>query len=173
MIVKGKAHRVGDRIDTDAMISGKYTKSLDFNEMKRHTFEDLLPGFADRCSEGDFIIAGTDFGIGSSREQAPFVLSLCGIRCIAAKSFARIFYRNAINIGISLLQLDTDGISDGDALEYNTADGVLINHTTGERYQAMRLPRIMQRILEDGGIVNTVSKMCENGPDISFDADEA
>jgi len=165
----GVAHVFGDAIDTDVIIPGKYTKSLDFNAMKRHTLKEITNDFSGKCKLGDFVVAGHDFGIGSSREQAPLVLKLCGIRCIVAKSFSRIFYRNAINLGLYLVQCNTDGISDGDVLSYDPPTGTLTNQCNGKTYIGQPLPDIMQRILEHGGIVPYIMDLRLEGKDMTLE----
>ena len=123
MPMKGKAHKLGDDINTDYVISGRYKFAItDPKELGKHVFEDLDPELASNIKEGDFIIAGDNFGCGSSREQAPQALKATGIRAVIAKYFARIFYRNAINLGLLVLEADTDEIDDGDELELDMKD---------------------------------------------------
>lgn len=130
MLIRGKAHKFGDDINTDYIISGKYKfKSLDFNEMSKHLFEDLDPEFYKKITPGDIIVAGKNFGCGSSREQAPLVIKHAGISLVIAKSFARIFYRNSINVGLPLLEADTDQIDQGDELEVGLFNGKIFNKT--------------------------------------------
>ncbi len=154
MILKGTAHVYGDHINTDYIISGKYKfKTLDMKELSRHVLEDLDPEFAEKVQEGDFIVAGINFGCGSSREQAPLVITHAGVSAVLARSFARIFFRNSINKGLPLVECDTSRISTGDLLEVNLETGEVKNATTGETLNAAPLPDVMMRILEEGGLV--------------------
>lgn len=158
MILRGKAIKYGDSIDTDVIIPGKYTKTLNMQELAYHVMEDLDPDFKSKISKNDFIIAGKNFGCGSSREQAPLALKYAGVGCVAAKSFARIFYRNAINIGLPLIECDTDAISDGDFLEYKVGSKILENVTGHKGIEILGLPPIMIRILMEGGLVEYLRK---------------
>ncbi|MFN3699150.1 MAG: 3-isopropylmalate dehydratase, partial [Dictyoglomus sp.] len=153
MIIKGKAHKFGDDINTDYIISGKYKfKSLDFNEMSKHLFEDLDPEFYKKITPGDIIVAGKNFGCGSSREQAPLVIKHAGISLVIAKSFARIFYRNSINVGLPLLEADTDQIEQNDELEVDLFKGKIYNKTKNlEIFSKSTFPEIMVKILQMGG----------------------
>jgi 3-isopropylmalate/(R)-2-methylmalate dehydratase small subunit len=153
MILRGKAHVYGDHINTDYIISGKYKfKTLDMRELACHVLEDLDPEFSSRVREGDFIVAGINFGCGSSREQAPLAIKYAGVSAVIATSFARIFYRNAINKGLPLVECDTSAIRVGDELEVNLAAGEVKDLTQGFTVQAVPLPRVMMRILEEGGL---------------------
>ncbi len=157
--MRGRAHKLGDEINTDYIISGKYKfKTLDMKELSKHIFEDLAPGFAERVKPGDVVVAGENFGHGSSREQAPLVLKEAGISCVLAKSFARIFYRNAINVGLPAVTCDTSLIQDGDTIELELERGRVRNLTTGAIIEFKPLPPIMARILEEGGLANYVRK---------------
>lgn len=154
MILKGAAHVYGDHINTDYIISGKYKfKTLDMKELSRHVLEDLDPEFSKNVREGDFIVAGINFGCGSSREQAPLVIKHAGVSAVIARSFARIFYRNSINKGLPLVECDTSRISSGDQLEINLETGEVKNVTTGEKLAAEPLPEVMMKILDEGGLV--------------------
>ena len=160
MILKGKSHKF-DRndINTDYIISGKYKfKTLDLKELSRHVMEDLVKDFYKKVNEGDFIIAGKNFGCGSSREQAPLAIIHSGISAVIAKSFARIFYRNAINTGLPLVEVDTDSIDEGDELEVDIDGGILKNLTKGEEIKIKPLPGVMIKILNDGGLVEHFKK---------------
>lgn len=154
MNLSGKAHKFGDSINTDYIISGKYKfKTLDMDELAKHVMEDLDPEFYSRITPGDFIVAGKNFGLGSSREQAPLAIKHARISAVIAKSFARIFFRNAINTGLPLLICgDADRIDDGDELSIDLSSGLIINRTKGEELKAERLPPIMIKILEEGGL---------------------
>jgi len=154
MILKGKAHCLGDDINTDYIISGRYKfKTLDKKEMASHLMEDLDPEFVKKIEPGDIIVAGSNFGCGSSREQAPLVIRYAGISVVAAKSFARIFFRNSINVGLPLIEFDTSGIKSGDQLEVDFSAGKLINATQGEAITFKPLPKIMLDIINEGGLV--------------------
>lgn len=158
MIIRGKAIKYGDSIDTDVIIPGKYTKTLNMQELAYHVMEDLDPDFKNKISQNDFITAGKNFGCGSSREQAPLALKHAGVGCIVAKSFARIFYRNAINIGLPLIECDTDAIADGDILEYQLGTKILENVTEHKGIEVIGLPPIMIKILMEGGLVEYLKK---------------
>lgn len=153
MYFQGKAHKFGSDINTDYIISGKYKfKTLDMVELASHLLEDLDPEFSRKIKPGDFIVAGTNFGCGSSREQAPLVVKQAGIDAVLAKSFARIFYRNAINTGLPVLECDTGQIDSGDDLEVDLAAGIINNKTRGVSIPIKPLPRVMVKILNDGGL---------------------
>ena len=158
MRIEGKVLKYGDYVDTDVIIAGKYTKTLDMKELTLHAMEDLDPDFHSKVSQGDFIVAGQDFGCGSSREQAPLALKYAGVGCIIAKSFARIFFRNAINIGLPLIECNVDKISAGDILQYDVGGNMLINPTTNESISIKPLPGIMVDILQEEGLVNYLRK---------------
>lgn len=150
---KGTVHKFGDHINTDYIISAKYkAKSVDIAEMSKHLMEDIRPGFYAQIREGDFIVAGENFGMGSSREAAPLVIKAAGIGAVLAKSFARIFFRNGINIGLPLLECDTDSISEGDSLTVDLAQNTVTNHTSGKVIPVNPLPAMMVKILEEGGL---------------------
>lgn len=148
-----KALKYGDDISTDLIIAGKYTKTLNIQDLADHAMEDLDPDFQAKAKDGAIVVGGKYFGCGSSREQAPVALVAAGIKAVIAKSFARIFYRNAINIGLPLMECDTDGIGDGDRLEYTVGDAFILNTTKNARIPVSPLPEIMVRILDAGGVV--------------------
>jgi 3-isopropylmalate/(R)-2-methylmalate dehydratase small subunit len=158
--ITAKAFTYGDDINTDYIISGKYKfKTLDMNELAKHAMEDLDPDYYDKVHpNGGFLVAGKNFGMGSSREQAPLVLIGSNTRAVLAKSFARIFYRNAINTGLPVVECDTDGIDDGDELELDLVGGTLKNMTKGTDIQIKPLPDVMAQLLEDGGLVEHFKK---------------
>ncbi len=159
MILKGTAHVYGDHINTDYIISGKYKfKTLDMKELSCHVLEDLDPEFCQRVEEGDFIVAGINFGCGSSREQAPLVIKHAGVAAVIASSFARIFYRNSINKGLPLVECDTSEIESGDQLELDLEAGEVRNLTRGTVLGAAPLPEVMMRILDEGGLVEHLKK---------------
>jgi 3-isopropylmalate/(R)-2-methylmalate dehydratase small subunit len=152
--MRGKAHVYHvDNIDTDRIIPGKYTKTLDLSQLAAHCMEDLDPHFSQKVGEGDFLVAGENFGCGSSREQAPVALKSAGVAVVLARSFARIFFRNAINIGLTVLEVPDHSAQDGDILHIDFEAGIVINETRNERYQATRLPAVMMQILQAGGLV--------------------
>lgn len=157
--LKGKAHTFGDNLNTDYVISGKYKfKTLDMNELAKHVMEDIRPGFYDEIEKGDFVVAGENLGAGSSREQAPLVLKAAGIGAVVAKSFARIFYRNCINVGLPVVEVDTSDIAEGDVLEIDIEKGVVRNVTKNAVLEAKPLPPVMMRILADGGLAEHLKK---------------
>lgn len=153
-MLRGKTHVYGDDIDTDRIIPGKYTKTLDMSELAAHVLEDLDPNFRNIVQAGDILVAGKNFGTGSSREQAPVALKSAGVSVVIARSFARIFYRNAINIGLPVVEVKQHTIRAGHELEVDLVGGVVHNLTTGETYQATRMPDVMIDILNAGGLVN-------------------
>ncbi|WP_457591702.1 3-isopropylmalate dehydratase small subunit [Geoglobus sp.] len=151
----GRAWKFGDDIDTDVIIQGKYLVINDPEELAKHVFENIRPEFAERVREGDFVVAGENFGCGSSREHAPIALKACRIEAVIAKSYARIFFRNAINIGLRAIECrDADKIDDGDELEIDYERNIIINRTKGEEYPFTPLPDFLKEILEKGGLVN-------------------
>ena len=160
MIIRGKVWKFGDDINTDLIIAGKYKLSItDMDELSKHAMEALIPGFAEKVNKGDIIAAGKNFGCGSSREQAPLVLKHIGIGAVVAKSFARIFYRNAINIGLPAIECkDVDKIMNGDMLEVNLLEGNIKNLTRNEMYEIRPIPSALLEILVSGGLVNYVRK---------------
>lgn len=157
-MITGLAHAYGDNIDTDRIIPGKYTKTLDISQLALHVLEDLDPEFRVRMKQGDIIVGGNNFGCGSSREQAPVAIKAAGVSAVIARFFARIFYRNAINIGLPLLEIPEHDIETGHALEVNLANGTVLNKTTGKLHQAAPLPQVMMDILSEGGLVNYLQK---------------
>lgn len=147
-----KALVYGDSINTDLVIAGKYTKTLDFNELASHCMEDLDPQFSQRIEKGDVLVVGSNFGCGSSREQAPVALKYAGVSAVLAKSFARIFYRNAINVGLPVMVCDTTEIGDNDTISIDMDRGeVTINNS--KKISCQALSPIMQSILSAGGLV--------------------
>jgi len=159
MVSKGTCHRLGDDVNTDYVIASKYrSMGLDFKAMKEHLFEDLDPGLAARMKAGDFIVAGKNFGMGSSREQAPLVIKEAGITAILAKSFARIFYRNAFNIGLPLVETDTDKIGESDTLDIDLDKGMVTDSSKSLELSIKPLPGFMQELLKEGGAVNYFKK---------------
>ncbi len=159
-IIRGKAWKFGDNINTDLIISGKYKLSItDLDELSKHAMEGLASNFAEKFKKGDIIVAGRNFGCGSSREQAPLVLKHLGAGAILAKSFARIFYRNAINIGLPVMECkNTDYIQEGDILEIDLERGIIRNLSQKQEYQASPIPKDLIKILIAGGLTNYVKK---------------
>jgi 3-isopropylmalate/(R)-2-methylmalate dehydratase small subunit len=153
MNLNGRAHCFGNDVNTDYIISGKYKfKTLDMKELASHVMEDLDPDFARKVRTGDFVVAGRNFGCGSSREQAPLALLNAGVGAVLAPSFARIFYRNAINTGLPVVECDTAGISAGDELVADLEGGILRNLTRGTETPIKPLPAFMLKVLADGGL---------------------
>lgn len=150
--MQAKCIKYGNDISTDLIIAGKYTKTLNLADLAAHAMEDLDPEFHEKLGGRGIVVAGSYFGCGSSREQAPVALRESGVICVVAKSFSRIFYRNAVNIGLPIIECDTDRIADGDVLEFDLRDDVLTNVTTGEKLPITPMPDIMVEILNDGGI---------------------
>jgi 3-isopropylmalate dehydratase small subunit len=157
-MIKGKAHRYGDNIDTDRIIPGKYTKTLDTASLAAHVMEDLDPDFHKKFAKGDIIVAGENFGCGSSREQAPVALKAAGVSVVIAKFYARIFFRNAINIGLPVLEIDGHDIQTGDELEVELENGLVRNVTQNKLYNATKLPKVMLDIMNEGGLIPYLAK---------------
>lgn len=155
MNTKGKVFRYPDNVDTDVIIPARYLNTPNAEELARHCMEDIDADFVHRVEAGDLIVAGWNFGCGSSREHAPLVIKTCGVGCVIAKSFARIFYRNAINIGLPILECPdaVDEINAGDELSVDFDSGVIENHTSGKRYQAQPFPPFIQDIIQSGGLL--------------------
>ncbi len=154
MVLRGRVHKFGDDINTDYIISGRYKfKTLDLKELATHVMEDIDPDFYKRIKPGDFIVAGKNFGCGSSREQAPLAIKHADIAAVLAKSFARIFYRNSINVGLPLIEIDTDSFENGDEIEVDLEKGVVRNLTRSFELEFPPYPDIMRKILQDGGLV--------------------
>jgi len=158
MKMEGKVWRYGDNVDTDVIIPARYLNITDPVELTKHAMEDIDTSFAGNVKAGDIMVAGKNFGCGSSREHAPLVIKVSGITCIVADSFARIFYRNAINIGLPILELgaDVEKIKQGDILDIDLKAGILTNKTTGEKFQVQPLPGFIQDIAQAGGLINYV-----------------
>jgi 3-isopropylmalate/(R)-2-methylmalate dehydratase small subunit len=160
MILNGFSYKIGDDINTDYIISGRYKFSIsDMKELAKHIMEDIDPTFYSRLKPGaSFLVAGKNFGMGSSREQAPLVIKEAGIVGVVAKSFARIFYRNAINIGLPLIEADTAGIRENDELQIDLENGELRNLTQKTKMKINPLPPVMRKLLSDGGLVEHFKK---------------
>ena len=156
MKAKGKSWKFGDDINTDEIIPARYLNTSDPVELARHCMEDADPDFTDRISKGDIIIAGNNFGCGSSREHAPIAIKAAEISCVIAKSFARIFYRNSINIGLPIIESPeaSEDVKQGDEIEIDFDEGEIRNLTNGKTYRAKPFPPFMQEIIEKGGLMN-------------------
>jgi 3-isopropylmalate/(R)-2-methylmalate dehydratase small subunit len=158
-LLKGIAFLFGDDISTDHITPGRFFHlRSDIAELAKHTLEDADPTFCKRVKPGDFIVAGNNFGLGSSREHAPRVIKECGVAAILAKSFARIFYRNAINIGLPLLVCDTSGIEASDELEISLEEGLIRNLTKHTEIRFIPIPESMRELLADGGLAEHIKK---------------
>ena len=154
----GAAHRYGRDVDTDVIIPARYLNTSDPAELAKHCMEDLDAGFVAKVEAGDILVAEENFGCGSSREHAPISIKTAGISVIIAKSFARIFYRNAINTGLPIMEAPeaVDGISDGDRITVDADSGSIVNETTGKTYQAQPFPPFVKDIIETGGLIESV-----------------
>lgn len=161
----GRAFRLGDNVDTDVIIPARHLTSFDPEVLKAHCLEDLDPGFAAKVRPGDMIVAGSNFGCGSSREHAPLAIKAAGIAVVIAKSFARIFFRNCINIGLPILECAeaAAAVNDGDELEVDLTAGRIRDLTTGAEFQALPLPEFMQQIISDGGLIEHTKKRVASG----------
>ncbi len=158
MKLTGKVHKFGADIDTDAIIPARYLNTSDPDELAKHCMEDADPLFPEKVKAGDIIVADKNFGCGSSREHAPIAIKGAGVSCVIARSFARIFYRNSINIGLPILECDAlvDAVVEGDELEVELKTGMITNKRTGQQYKAVPFPEFMQVIIEKGGLINYV-----------------
>ena len=158
MNANGKVFKYPDNVDTDVIIPARYLNSQDAKELAKHCMEDIDPEFVHNVHEGDIIVGGWNFGCGSSREHAPLVIKTCGVSCVIAKSFARIFYRNSINIGMPILECEvaSDAIENGDEVSIDFDTGVITNVTKGETYQAEPFPPFIQDIIRAGGLMNSI-----------------
>jgi 3-isopropylmalate/(R)-2-methylmalate dehydratase small subunit len=158
-VLKGKAFKFGDGISTDHIIPGRYAHlRSNLPELAKHVLEDADATFVSRVQPGDFVVAGSNFGLGSSREHAPLVIKMAGVSAILAKSVARIFFRNAINLGLPVLICDTDGIDDGDELEVDLAAGTVKDITKNQQLTFGKIPEVMLRILDEGGLIPYIQK---------------
>lgn len=164
MQVKGRVWKFGNDVDTDLIIPARYLNTTDPAELAAHCMEDADPAFAGKVSPGDIIVAGKNFGCGSSREHAPLAIKGAGVACVIAGSFARIFYRNAINIGLPILESPeaSASLQDGDMVEVDLGSGTIRNLTRDEVYQAAPFPPFMQEIMQAGGLINYVRERMKN-----------
>ncbi|MCX5710844.1 MAG: 3-isopropylmalate dehydratase small subunit [Candidatus Omnitrophica bacterium] len=160
MRIAGKSIKMGDSINTDFIISGRYKFAItDMKELAKHIMEDIDPAFPSKITPGNcMIVAGKNFGMGSSREQAPLVIKEAQINAVLAKSFARIFYRNSFNIGLPLIETDTDKISEADQLDIDLDKGIVKNITKNIELKIKPFPQFMQKLLQEGGIINYFKK---------------
>ena len=161
MKLKGKVFKYGDNVDTDVIIPARYLTSSSPEVLADHCMEDIDADFAKEVEKGDIIVGGTNFGSGSSREHAPLAIKYAGVSCVVAESFARIFYRNSINIGLPILECPeaVKATEDGDILEVDIDKGIVKNLRTGENYQAEAFPPFMQEIIKDGGLIEHIKKV--------------
>ncbi|MFH1094133.1 MAG: 3-isopropylmalate dehydratase small subunit [Candidatus Omnitrophota bacterium] len=160
MRIKGKAWKFGDNINTDEIIAARYLNTFDAKELGNHCMEDIDKEFPRKISQGDIIVAGKNFGCGSSREHAPIAIKGCGISCVIAESFARIFYRNAINIGLPIL-ISRDApqnIKENNMIEINAHEGIIYDLTQGKTYSTDKFADFMQEIVNSGGLLNWIRK---------------
>ena len=160
MIFNGKAIKYGDNVDTDVIIPARYLNTIDKKELASHCMEDIDKNFVNKVENGDIMIAGNNFGCGSSREHAPIAIKESGISLVIAKSFARIFYRNSINIGLAILECPeaAENISEGDKVEADLDKGIIYNRTTGESFETKPFPEFIQKIITNGGLVESIRR---------------
>ena len=160
MVFKGKSINYGDNVDTDVIIPARYLNTSDKKELASHCMEDIDKDFVNKVQAGDMITAGFNFGCGSSREHAPIAIKESGISLVIAKSFARIFYRNAINIGLAIVECPeaAEQIKDGDIVEADLDNGVIYNRTSGASFKTQPFPAFIQKIIENGGLVASIQK---------------
>jgi 3-isopropylmalate/(R)-2-methylmalate dehydratase small subunit len=159
LIFKGRVHKFGDNVDTDVIIPARYLNTTDPKELARHCMEDIDPDFAEEVKTGDIIVARENFGCGSSREHAPLAIKAAGISCVIAKDFARIFYRNAINIGLPIFTLaEASEIEEGDILEIDLKTGKIKNLTKNKEYKVSPFPEFIMNIINNGGLINYIKK---------------
>ncbi len=155
----GNVIKYGDNVDTDVIIPARYLNTSDHKELASHCMEDLDKTFVNRVQTGDIITAGQNFGCGSSREHAPIAIKSSGVSLVIAKSFARIFYRNSINIGLAIVECPeaVDGISEGDKIEADLDNGIIKNLTTGQEFKTESFPEFVQKIIENGGLIQSIA----------------
>ncbi len=165
MIYKGRAWKMGANVDTDAIVPARHLNTWDPQELASHLMEDVDPEFRTKIKPGDIIVAGDNFGCGSSREHAPIAIKFGGISCVVAKNFARIFYRNSFNMGLPIFESPeaVDGTRPGDELEVDSQTGTIKNTTTGQTFHARPMPPFMQQLIEAGGLMNYVKNFKMKG----------
>lgn len=156
---RGTVFRYGDNVDTDVIIPARYLNTTDAKELAKHCMEDIDKDFADKVKEGDIIVADKNFGCGSSREHAPLAIKTSGVSCVIAKSFARIFYRNSINIGLAIIECEeaADAIKAGDTVNVDFDTGVITDETTGQSFKGQAFPPFMQKIIDSEGLINYIN----------------
>ncbi len=159
MKARGTVHKYGDNVDTDVIIPARYLNSSDGNELAKYCMEDIDKDFVNRVKTGDIMVANKNFGCGSSREHAPLAIKCAGISCVIAETFARIFYRNAINIGLPIIECPeaAKGIEAGDEVEVDFDSGIIYNHTKGTQFQGQAFPEFMQKIIKSEGLINYIN----------------
>ena len=164
-MVSGKVFKYGDNVDTDVIIPARYLNAPSPEELAKHCMEDIDASFATTVKPGDIMVGGANFGCGSSREHAPISIRACGVRCVIAASFARIFYRNAINIGFPILECPeaAAAIQNGDTVSVDFATGKIVDETTGETFQAVALPPFIEKIVEHTGLLPYLKARMEKG----------
>ncbi len=160
MKAHGKVHKYGDNVDTDVIIPARHLNTSDHKELASHCMEDIDADFVNKVKQGDIMVGGDNFGCGSSREHAPIAIKASGIDCVIAKTFARIFYRNSINIGLPILECPqaSEKIQDGDEVSIDFDNGVITNETRGETYEALPFPEFIKDIMAKGGLIAQISK---------------
>ena len=159
MNAHGRVFKYGDNVDTDVIIPARYLNATRGEELAKHCMEDIDKEFVNKVKKGDIIVADKNFGCGSSREHAPLAIKCAGVSCVIAETFARIFYRNAINIGLPIIECPEAAVTirDGDDVEVDFDTGVITDHTRGETYQGQSFPPFMQKIIAAGGLVNYIN----------------
>ncbi|WP_031556913.1 3-isopropylmalate dehydratase small subunit [Lachnospira multipara] len=159
MKAEGKVFKFGDNVDTDVIIPARYLNSSDPAELAKHCMEDIDKDFVSKVSKGDIIVANKNFGCGSSREHAPISIKAAGVSCVIAETFARIFYRNSINIGLPIIECPEAAkeISDGDEISVDFNTGIITNKTTGKSYEGQAFPEFMQNLINAGGLINYIN----------------
>lgn len=165
MNTRGKTFKYYDNVDTDVIIPARYLNTPDAKELSLHCMEDIDTEFVKNVKQGDLMVAGWNFGCGSSREHAPLVIKTCGVGCVIAKSFARIFYRNAINIGLPILECEAaaEEIAANDEVEVDFDTGIITDITTGKSYRAQPFPSFIQNIIKSGGLLKSLKEGEANG----------
>lgn len=160
MNARGSVHKYGNNIDTDVIIPARYLNTSDHKELASHCMEDIDKDFTKKVKDGDIMVGGANFGCGSSREHAPIAIKKSGISCVIAKTFARIFFRNAINIGLAILECPeaSEKIQNGDDVEIDFDTGVITNHTRNEQYKAEPFPDFVKEIIKADGLMNSIGK---------------
>lgn len=160
MNARGRVHKYGDNVDTDVIIPARYLNTASHKELAAHCMEDIDKDFVNKVQESDIIVADKNFGCGSSREHAPIAIKASGISCVIASTFARIFYRNSINIGLPILECDeaAKDIEDGDMVSVDYDTGVIVNETKNKKYQAEPFPEFIQNIIRKGGLIKSITE---------------